>query len=108
MATCANTDPPLTPGIPDPLDPTLWLVRPWPVDAGFCHVVRHFLTIYVGRLQGERSTARQLAYWEGYQQALKTAPTDELTGPGAGHWHDDMVRCVDDCVATFREKARAS
>lgn len=97
----------LTPGIPDPLDPARWLVWPWPADANFNGVVRHFLTVYVGRLQGERSTARQLAYWEAHQAALKEAPTHELTGPGAWHWHDDMVRCVDDCVAIFQEKARA-
>lgn len=102
-----TSDQNLTAGIPDPLDPARWLVRPWPANASFGGVVRHFLTVYVGRLQGEHRTARQLAYWEGYQAALKEAPTDELTGPGARHWHDDMVRCVDDCVAVFREKARA-
>lgn len=39
--------------------------------------------------------------------ALKEASTAELVGTGAWHWHDDMVRCVDDCVAVFREMARA-
>ncbi len=97
----------LTSGIPDPLRPGWLLVWPWPVNANFCQVVRHFLTTYVGGMQGERNTARQLAYWEGYQAALKEASTDELVGDGAWHWHDDMVRCVDDCVAVFREKARA-
>ncbi len=97
----------LTPGIPDPDRLGWWLVSSWEVDASFCEVVRHFLTAYVGGLQGERSVARQLAYWEGYQAALKEAPTDELVGAGAWQWHDDMVRCVDDCVAVFREKARA-
>ena len=96
----------LTPGIPDPDRPDRWLVRPWPVDTRFCGVVRHFLSTYVGWLQGERSVARQLAYWEAYQEALKSALTDELDGPGAWHWHDDLVRCVGDCVAVFREKAR--
>lgn len=98
--------PELTLGVDDPLDPNWRLVGPWPVDASFNDVVRHFTRVYLGRLQGERNTTRQLAYWEAYQDALKVAPTDGLTGAGAWHWHDDMVRCVDDCVAVFREKAR--
>lgn len=102
-----DRDAALTAGIGDPLDPKLCLVSPWPVGSSFNEVVRHFLSTYVGRLQGERSTARQLVYWEAYQAALKEAPTDGLVGPGAWHWHADMVRCVDDCVAVFREKALA-
>ncbi len=104
-APCKDAD--LTPGILDPADAKLWLVRPWAVDAGFCEVVRHFRSTYVGRLQGERNTARQLAYWEAYQEALRTASTGELTGPGAWDWHDDMVRCVGDCVAIFQDRAGA-
>lgn len=91
----------LTAGVPDPLDPARRLVTPWPVDAGFCDVVAHFL---LTRVPDE--AVRQLAYWEAYQDALKEASTDGLTGAGAWHWHDDMVRCVDDCVAVFRAKAR--
>jgi hypothetical protein len=107
MARRPDEDRPLTPGIPDPEDPSRWLVWPWRLGAGFCDVVRHFLTVYVGSLQGDRNTARQLAYWEGYQTALTAASTDELTHAAALHWHADMVRCVGDCVAVFREKAEA-
>ena len=105
--TATNKTDDLTSGIPDPDRPDWRLVSPWPARAGFSQVVRHFLMAYVGRLQGERSTARQLAYWEGYQDAIKVAPTHDLTHEGAWQWHDDMVRCVGDCVAVFREKAAA-
>jgi hypothetical protein len=101
----STTDRPLTAGITDPLDPALWLVRPWPTDASFCEVVGHFLTTYVWRLQSERSVARQLAYFEAYQSALATASTHELTYAADWRWHDDLVRCIGDCVAVFRRRA---
>lgn len=63
---------------------------------------------YVGGLRSERDVARELAYFEGYQAALAAASTQALTGAAAWHWHDDMVRCVDDCVGIFREKAAAA
>lgn len=69
----------LTPGISDPERPDVWLVRPWPAGASFCEVVQHFLTAYVWRLLGDTSTARQLAYFEGYEAALAVASTHELT-----------------------------
>ena len=39
------------------------------------------------------TTIHQLVYWDGYQAALKKASTDELTGPGAWQWYDDLMRC---------------
>jgi hypothetical protein len=98
----------LTPGIPDPDRPSLLLVRPWPIDAGFCDVVRHFRTTYVSGLQGERSVARQLAYFEGYQAALAKASTHELTGAAAWQWHDELSACISECVATCTAMLAAS
>lgn len=90
-------------GIPDPDDPGRWLVRPWPVRASFCEVVHHFLKAYVWRLEGA-GTVHQLAYFEGYQAALEAAPTNDSTRPTAGRWHDELLRCVGDCVTQFRDK----
>jgi hypothetical protein len=90
-------------GIPDPDAPDRWLVRPWPVRSSFCEVVRHFLTAYVGRLEGA-GTVRQLAYFEGCQAALEAAPTNELTHPTTWRWHDELLGCVEDCVTRFRDK----
>lgn len=59
---------------------------------------------YVGRLWSDPSTARQLAYFEGYQAALAAAPTHELNDAAGRHWRDDLMACVDDCVAIFRSK----
>src|SRR5258708_6085699 len=98
----------LTSGILDPDRPALWLVWPWPVGASFCDVVRHFLTTYVGGLQSDRSVARQLAYFEGYAAALAVASTHELTYAADLRWHDELVACVADCVAVFREKQSAA
>jgi hypothetical protein len=94
----------LTPGIPDPDRPDRWLVQPWPHTASFCDVVRHFLTTYVGNLQGERSVTSQLAYFEGYQAALAKASTHELTNPAAWRWHDDLTSCITSCITTYQGK----
>jgi hypothetical protein len=82
--TAASKADDLPTGIPDPERPDLWLVCPWPARAGFCDVVRHFLMAYVYGLQGERSVARQLAYFEGYAAALEAAPTHDLRLRGSG------------------------
>jgi hypothetical protein len=96
-----------TTGISDPVDPSRWLVRAWPPEASFCDVVRHFLTAYFGWLQSDRSVARQLAYFEGYQAALGTASTHELTDTAAWQWHDELLACIGECVAIFRDKHAA-
>lgn len=90
-------------GIRDPDDPDRWLVLPWPVEAGFCEVVRHFLPAHV-RLLGDKNTARQLAYFEGYQAALLAASTDDLQHPTAWEWRDDLLRCTARCVAIYQGK----
>jgi hypothetical protein len=97
----------LATGIADPDRPDLWLVCPWPAQASFCEVVRHFLMAYVYGLQGEQSVARQLAYFEGYDMALKAASTRDLTHEVAWQWRDELMGCVGDCVAIFQEKAAA-
>lgn len=96
----ANADQPTT-GVRNPERPEWWLVRPWPPGAGFCAVVRHFLTAY---FHIDRGVAHQLAYFRGYQAALAAAPTDELTLPGDRQWHDELVSCIADCVAVFENK----
>jgi hypothetical protein len=79
-------------------------VGPWPADAGFCAVVRHFLTS-CWPLFGDDDPARQLAYYEGYQAALLAAPADDLRGPGASEWRDELLASVARCVTTYREQA---
>lgn len=96
-----------TSGIRDPENADVWLVRPWPVDAGFCAVVRHFLTAYVWPLRGDQNTARQLAYFEGYQAALLAASTDELRDQAGLRWRDELLGCVGDCVAQYRQEVAA-
>lgn len=95
----------LTAGLRDPDDPTTWLVRPWPVNATFCEVVRHFMTAFLHRLQTKPSTAALLAYYETYQTALQEASTAELTYPVAWQWRDEMLDCVGRCVAQFRAQS---
>lgn len=93
-----------TTGIRDPRKPDIWLVRPWPIDAGFCQVVRHFLTSF-WPLFGDSNPVRQLAYYEGYQAALLAASTDDLRGPGAWEWRDELLSCVARCMTTYRVQA---
>jgi hypothetical protein len=93
-------------GIPDPDDPDHWLVRPWPVRAGFHEVVHHFLMAYTWRLDSA-DTVRRLAYFEGYLAALKAAPTAKLTYPADWRWRDELLSCVGDCVTQFRDKGTA-
>ena len=91
----------LTGGISDPGKPDLWLVPPWPVDAGFGEVVRHFMRFH---LWGDHDTAHWLAFYEGYAAGLDAAPTHDLTDALALRWADDMRDCVDRCVVAFRKK----
>ncbi|HEX3648969.1 MAG TPA: hypothetical protein VHV49_11110 [Pseudonocardiaceae bacterium] len=97
MTTCTTT------GIREPRAPGAWLVPPWPAEAGFCAVVRHFLTS-LWPLFGDSDPARQLAYYEGYQAALLAAPTGDLRGPGASEWRDELLAWVSRCVTTYREQ----
>jgi hypothetical protein len=93
-------------GIPDPDDPSRWLVRPWPIRASFCEVVHHFLMAYVWRLE-DASTACQLAYFEGYRAALTAVLTDELTDPTTWHRHDELLGSIDACVTQYQDKQTA-
>ena len=102
MTTTTNA----TTGIRDPENPDRWLVWPWPAEAGFCEVVRHFLAS-VWPLFRDTNPARQLAYYEGYQAALLAASTDDLHGPGAMEWRDELLSCVARCVTTHREQVQA-
>ncbi|HEX3649538.1 MAG TPA: hypothetical protein VHV49_14015 [Pseudonocardiaceae bacterium] len=95
-----------TTGIRDPEKPNVWLVWPWPVEAGFCKIVRHFLTC-LWPLFGDTNPARQLAYYEGYQAALLAATTDDLRGPGALEWREELLACVARCVTTHRAQVQA-
>lgn len=85
-------------GILDPDDHGRWLVRPWPVDATFGEVVRHFLPAYLYQLQGDTNTARQLAYFEGYQAALTAASTHQLSEPAGWQWRAGLLGSVGRCV----------
>jgi hypothetical protein len=96
-------DPTAVTGIRDPGDLGRWLVVPWPVTAGFCEVVRHFLPAHAGLL-GDKRTDRQVAFFEGYQAALLAASTDDLRHPTAWHWRDELLGCLAECVAIYRVK----
>jgi hypothetical protein len=89
-------------GIVDPDDPGRWLVCPWPVRATFCEVADHFLMTSVRRDFSETSVARRLAYYEGYQAALRAAPTDDLVHSIAWEWRDELLTCIDGRVAHYR------
>lgn len=88
-------------GIRDPERPERWLVRPWPVDAGYRAVVGHFLVAY---FHVDYGASRQLAYFRGYQAALAAAPTDELTCRMDWQWRDELIHCVAQCVADCEDK----
>jgi hypothetical protein len=96
-------DPAAVNGIRDPDDPDRWLVPPWPIDAGFCEMVRHFLPAHV-RLLGDTRVARQVAYFEGYQAALLAAPTDDLRHPTARKGRDELLGSIAQGTATYRAK----
>ncbi|HEX5405526.1 MAG TPA: hypothetical protein VFX16_24895 [Pseudonocardiaceae bacterium] len=96
-----------TGGIPDPDQPGLWLVCPWPTTASFREVVRHFVRAYFWQLEGDTSAARQLAYFKGYQAALAAASTHELTYAASWRWHDELMRWIDICIAQFSSKRGA-
>ncbi|MBB5158126.1 hypothetical protein [Saccharopolyspora phatthalungensis] len=88
-------------GIPDPGDPGRWLVRPWPANASFCEVVRHFLNAYVWRLLQDTDVRRQLDYFSGYRAALENAPTYELTCAADWQWREELLAVVGRCVDLF-------
>lgn len=93
-----------TTGIPHPDKPGQWLVPPWPTNASFCDVVRHFLRHHLWR---DTNTAHLLAFFEGYQAALDGAPIDELRYAGHWRWFEDMRDCVDRCASFYREQHTA-
>jgi hypothetical protein len=86
-------------GIIDPDDPSRWLVPPWPVQACFGEVVRHFLMAYMWRLQDNTDVRRQLAYFEGYRAALKAAPMPEVAYPIDKQWQGELLACIGECIA---------
>lgn len=91
-------------GVPDPHDPSRWLVRPWPTSATFCEVVRHFLNAYMWRLQGHASTAQLLAYFKSYQAALHAASTEEPTCVTAWQWRDELLTCIANCIVQYQDQ----
>jgi hypothetical protein len=93
-----------TTGIANPDKPGHWLVPPWPTKASFSDVVRHFMRFFLWR---STNTAHLLAYFEGYQAALETAPTDELTYESDQRWCADLRDCIARCVRQFQEMRTA-
>jgi hypothetical protein len=91
-------------GIANPDKPGRWLVPPWRTGASFSHVVRHFLRFHPWY---NPNTAHLLAYFEGYQAALESAPVSELTNTFQHRWCADMLECVARCVTLYREKCAA-
>jgi hypothetical protein len=93
-----------TTGIANPDRPGHWLVPPWPTGASFSDVVRHFLRFTLWRTT---STAHLLAYFEGYQAALESAPADELTYAFYRRWRADLCDCIARCVRIYRDERAA-
>jgi hypothetical protein len=88
-------------GIPNPDQPDLWLVPPWPHDAGFSEIVAHFLRFTPCE---DLSPATLLTYYEAYQSVLESASTADLTRPFQQSWAHDVRECVARCVTVHREK----
>jgi hypothetical protein len=95
-------------GILDPDDPGRWLVCPWPARATFCEVVDYFMMAGLWRGFSDVSVASRLAYYEGYQAALRAAPTDDLVHSVAWEWRDELLTCIDGRVAHYRAEHAAA
>lgn len=93
------TDEPTT-GISNPDRPDHWLVPPWPDDAAFSDVIRHFLRFHPWRAA---SSAHLVAYFEGYAAALDAAPADEVVSEFHRRWCADMRDCVERCARGYRD-----
>ena len=94
-----------TTGIRYPDKPRYWLVPPWPADASFSDVVRHFLNHHL--LWRKPNTAYLLAYFEGYEAALEAAPPDEPANAFHRRWCADMRTSVARCARLYREELTA-
>lgn len=81
-------------GIPHPDLPGNWLVSPWPRDASFTDVVRHFLR---SEPWDRTNSAHLSAYYLGYRAALAAVPGDEPLDA----WSLSMRDCVDRCAAFY-------
>jgi hypothetical protein len=92
-----------TTGVPNPDKPDWWIVPPWEAGASFCDVVRHFLRF--DPWWGGASSGHQLAYYTAYLTALETAPTSELTHATSLAGRDELLDCVRECIAIFRQQA---
>jgi hypothetical protein len=90
-----------TTGIRNPDKPGHWLVPPWPADASFNDVVRHFLRFHPW---GNTKTAHLLAYFEGYEAALDAASIDQLASEHHQRWCADVVACIRRCARLYRDK----
>lgn len=88
----------LTPGLRNPDKRDLWLVPPWPRNASYCTVVRHFL-----RWQpwNTRSARIMLVYFRAYQAALELAPAHALSDPAGLAWRAEMRSCIGWCISVY-------
>ena len=90
-------------GVSDPEKPDRWLVAPWPTDASFDDVFDHFQQASLTRLPTDGSTARLLAFHEGFSVALAAAPTQEWANQAHRDWRGDMQEIADRAVRLFRK-----
>jgi hypothetical protein len=100
------TNAPVT-GIRNPDQPDRWLVRPWPVGAHLCDVVRHFLNAYVWGLRSETDSAHHLAYYKGYLAAIEAAPQDGMMPVTGWDWYEDLCVSIGRCVSVQQQKHAA-
>ena len=88
----------MTMGIPYPDNHEDFLVPPWPTNASFCGVVRHFLRSHPW---GVTNTTHLLAFYEGYLRALDAAPRERATNPVHREWYVAMRESIARCVRLY-------
>jgi hypothetical protein len=88
-------------GVRDPEEPDQWLVEPWPADASFDEVARHFLVASTTHAATCTSIACLLVFHESLQAALAAAPTEELRAQDSEE-RGYKLGCVDLGVIFFR------
>lgn len=79
--------------------PGRWVVPPWPNNAGVHEIVRQFVRF--NPLYRCVEEADEKAYYLGYQQALDTASTHDLTCDLAWRWYGELRHCVARCAAYY-------
>jgi hypothetical protein len=94
-----------TTGIRSASRPGWWVVPPWPDNASVHEIVRQFLRFDPLLSPFRWSDEDEKAFYVGYQRALDSACTDDLTCAVAWRWYDELQDCVARCVARYMDDA---